>query len=303
MNPAAVIAIIIVLALFYYGFLGSEGSFFGGGQGPIATGPGSSTIQNPQPVSSGGGSSGYGGNGASLSPTPKPKPGESPYKGTVRISTVERSSDRPWEEYIVIRRDGYSFFGSDRSKTEKPIDVTGWTISTMRESEPIPRAFNIPEIDAGEQDIFLPPGGEVIILSGVAAYTTNFRENKCVGYFNETYRLTPYLSNSCVDSEIDRGALLRKGFNGQCVDTIDSLPSCRRSIGPLPAGIIGAACIDYINENFNYVGCVKNFRDDKDFLKPTWRVSLRRPRKFFNSRHDRVILRDQNGLLVDEFEY
>lgn len=303
MNPGMLIFIVIVAALFYYGFLVSEGGFFGNGHAPIATGPGSSAIQNPQPVSSSGGSSGYGSYGSSPSPTSKPKPGESPYKGIVRISTVERSSDRPWEEYVIIRREGYSYFSNDRSKAEKPVDVTGWTISTMRESEPIPRAFNIPEIDAALRDIFLPPGGEVIVLSGVAAYSTNFRENKCAGYFNETYSFTPYLSNSCVDSDIDRGILLRKGFNGQCIDTIDSLPSCRRPIGQLPAGIIGSDCIDYMNENFNYIGCVKNFRDDKEFLRPIWRVSLRRPKKFFNSRHDRVILRDQNGLLVDEFEY
>ena len=72
MNPGMLIFIIIVAALFYYGFLVSEGGFFGNGHAPIATGPGSSAIQNPQPVSSFRGSSGYGSYGASPSPTPKP---------------------------------------------------------------------------------------------------------------------------------------------------------------------------------------------------------------------------------------
>jgi hypothetical protein len=93
------------------------------------------------------------------------------------------------------------------------------------------------------------------------------------------------------------------GFNGECIDAIDAVPSCRQPVGPFAAGVIGDRCINYMRENFSYIGCVKNFRDTRDFLGDTWRVSLNRVKKMFNSRHDRVFLWDQNGLLADEFEY
>jgi len=97
--------------------------------------------------------------------------------------------------------------------------------------------------------------------------------------------------------------LLARGFNGACIDTIEGVPACRTPQGPFLAGIIGQECLAYMNENLNYAGCVKNFRTDKDFLKDRWRVSLKRSTKIFDERHDKVTLRDQNGLLVDEFEY
>ncbi len=292
----AIIAIIIALVVVYYSLLG--GGILGSNQGPIATGPGNSQIENPQPVYSSGSSRYETGDTLGSGEGAKLKPGESPYKGQIRIENVERSSDRPEEEYITI---GYSSYSS--SNKYKPVDVSGWKIATLRESETIPRAYTIPEIDAVESDIFLPPGGDLVVVSGSPSYTRNFRENKCVGYFNERHSFTPALSNSCPDNNIDRGLLLGKGFNGQCIDAIDGISSCHTPVGPFASDIVKSECIDYMSQNFNYVGCVKNFRDDKDFLETTWRVALRRNRKFYNSRHDQVTLRDANGLLVDQFEY
>lgn len=301
MNPVAIIGIIIGLVVAYYGFFGSGAGIFGG-SGPLASGPGSSSeIRNPEPVSvyrGGSGGSAGGSTGSERGSSQILKPGESPFKGVVRISTVERFGDRPESEYIALRYDGTFSASPGRA-----IDVTGWRIATARESELIPRAFNIPEIDADERDIFLPPGGEVIVVSGTMSYGRNFRENQCVGYFTEAHQFTPFLSGSCPDDNPDRTQLLRKGFNGQCVDLIQSIPSCRRPIVPLAAGIIGQACAEYVSQNFNYYSCVRDFRNDKDFLKKTWRTALRRGTKLYDPRHDRVILRDQNGLLVDEFEY
>src|SRR3989344_1855620 len=168
---------------------------------------------------------------------------------------------------------------------------------------PTPRAFNIPEIDATDEDILLPPGGELVILIGTPSYQRNFRENACTGYFNQSYSFTPSLSNSCPDDNPDRAHLLALGFNGACIDAIRAVPACRTPQGPFQAGVIGRECIDYMNKNFSYVGCVENVRDEGGFLKNIWRVSLRRPTKLFDPRHDIVTLRDQQGLLVDEFEY
>lgn len=289
--PLAIISVVIAIVAGIIGFSGT--GLFGGGRGPVATGPGrGAEVSNPQPVSGGVGI-------GRPAPPPAPKPGESPLKGKVSISSVQRSGDRPEAEYVIIRYGGL-FGGSDQ---DRPVDLTGWQIGSTRSSQPLPRAFNIPEIDATEQDIYLAPGGELIIVTGTPSYAKNFRENACLGYLNQTHAFTPSLSNSCIDASPDRADLLRRGFNGACVDAIRAVPTCRTPQGPFQAAIIKSECIDYMNQNFSYAGCVKNFRDRKEFLKPAWRVSLRLPSKLFDVRHDRVVLRDRQGLLVDEFEY
>lgn len=300
MNPLAILAIVVALVVGYFGISATD--FFSlGGSGPIATGPGSYEVRNPQPISPGG-TSGGGSRQESGTQT-NLRPGESPYTGQVRISTVERFGDRPEQEYVIIRYGG-GFFGlGSQSNREPPINMTGWRIGSAKSSEVIPRAFNISEIDATEQDIILPSGGELIVVTGTPAYQRNFRENACVGYFNESHAFTPFLSSSCADRPVDRSELLRRGFNGACIDAIRDIPECRQNRRSLFAGIIGQDCADYIAKNFSYVACVRDFRDQRDFLKNTWRVSLKRSQKLFDSRHDRVILRDRQGLLVDEFEY
>ncbi|MEK9148305.1 MAG: hypothetical protein AAB650_02600 [Patescibacteria group bacterium] len=299
MNPIAIIGVIIALIIAYFSFSGSD--FLGGGGGPIATGPGGSEVRNPQPVSRGG--------GFFFSPTPSPEPsvlpqpGVSPWRGKVRLSTVQRFSERTEEEYAIIRSSG-GFFGFGGSSGQgEPVDITGWSISSLKSSATIPRAFNIPEIDAAEQDIFLAPGGELIIVTGTPTYQRNFRENQCVGYLSQSNIFTPSLYSYCPDSRPNRQEFLNRGFSGVCIDFIERIPTCRMPAVGFDQSGIGRDCAEYVSVNFNYVGCVKNSRDKKDFLSSTWRVSLKRGQKLFDSRHDRVTLRDKNGLTVDEFEY
>lgn len=296
MNPLAIFAIIVAIVVAYYGAVGLGGAGIFRGPGPLATGPGTSEVRNPQPIqrAPSGGSAGE----------ERPRPGESPYKGKVRISTVQRGGERPDQEYVIINYAG-GFFGIGRSQSprELAVDVTGWRIGGLRQSDTVPRAFDIPEIDSSERDVILSPGGEIIVVTGTPSYTRNFRENQCTGYFNESHFFTPSLSGSCPDSSPDRSFLLSQGFSGECVDAIRSVSSCRRATGPFLAGVIGERCIDWMNRNFSYSGCVANFRERRGFLKNTWRVSLKRPTKMFDPRHDRVFLWDPNGLVVDEFEY
>lgn len=306
MNPIAVIGFIVAIVVGYFAFTGGDGV---GGGGPIATGPGTSEIQNPQPIAKSRSAPARPGRSQRSAPPPSgplaPPPGMSPYADLVRITTLQRSDPKPDKEYVVLQyaSGGGSFF--DRNSQRLPIHVTGWTIKTAQTGQAaiIPRAFNIPEVDASEQDIFLPPGGKLIIVSGTPGYQRNFRENSCVGYFNQSFSFTPSLSNSCPDPHPGRSALIDLGFSGVCIDFLDRVPACRAPTVGFAQSNIGQECVDYIRENFNYTGCVKNFRSDPSFFKNTWRVYLGLPRKLYDPRHDRVTLRDRNGLLVDEFEY
>lgn len=313
MNPLAILTLVIAVVVGFFA-ISSGGPGLFGGSGPIATGPGSPEIRNPQPLARG---SIFSIPRVAVQSPPAPSagkptpsapalpPGVSPYRARVAIAGVQRFREEADQEYVTIRHQGSGgfFSRSGERKSQEPIVVTGWRIESLRSSGVIPRAFNIPEIDAAEQDILLPPGGEVIIVSGTPSYQRNFRENACVGYLNQSHRFTPSLSGSCPDSRRDRSLLLARGFNGACIDAIQAVPACRTPQGPFTAALIKSECIDYLNQNFSYVGCAKNFRDEKDFLRNTWRVFLGRPTKLFDPRHDRVTLRDGQGLLVDEFEY
>ena len=307
MNPLAILALVLALLVGFYIFSGAHSSFLNGNTtGPIATGSGAgSEIQNPQPVRSGGGFFGNFFSPSSNSPPPSSAPtlapGESPYKGKVYISYIQRSGNSPNQEYISIRS-SYAYT-STGSQAYAPIDITGWTVASLRSSAHIPLAFNVAEIDAAEQDIFLSSGGELIALTGTPDYTSNFRENVCTGYLNQAHVFTPALSYSCADANPDRTKLLNMGFNGACINTIASVPPCTIPQGTFQAGIIGVECVNYMVEHLSYAGCVDNFRDTKNFLKNEWRISFKLPRKLYDPTHDRIALRDQNGLLVDQFEY
>ncbi|MBI2637325.1 MAG: hypothetical protein HYW88_00355, partial [Candidatus Sungbacteria bacterium] len=230
------------------------------------------------------------------------RPGGSPYEDIVAISSVQRSSDNTNEEYVSIRNGGW-FSSSNYS-----VSLAGWTIENVRhERRLIGQAYDIPYIDANTRDIILPPGGDVYIVTGRGDVGFSFRENGCVGYFNQFARFTPGLQNSCIDRqsyETVRTHFLDAGLPGSCIDYVTSLPSCTiPQFNFENAGKVGQNCIDYITKNISYNGCVKNYREDKNFSKNTWRVYLGLSNKLFDKSHDRVILRDANGLIVDQFEY
>ena len=316
-NLVFVILVLGVIAIVAVTFSGS--SPFSSSGGPIATGPGSSSeIRNPQPVQSGRSFLGLGNifsTPPSLPSLPKTinpsvsqsratKPGYSQYEGAILISNVDRSSDIPKKEYVTLRNGGYFGFGS----TEIAVNITGWTIeNSKKEKYAIPKAFNIPYIDADAVDILLPSGGEIYAVTGSSDLGMSFRENGCTGYLNQYYQLTPPINGSCMDHQSSgqiRSRFLDLGLSGECIDFVSSLSSCR-----IPAfnfensGRIGNNCITYISQNISYNGCVKNYRNDKNFMKNTWHIFLNRSQKLFDPKHDRVILRDSQDLIVDQFEY
>ena len=316
-NLIFVILVLGVIAVVAVTFSGS--SPFSSPGGPIATGPGSSSeIRNPQPVQSGRSFLGFSNIFNSPPPQlPSPiivglpasqlratKPGYSQYEGAIRISNVDRSSASPKKEYITLRNGGYFGFGS----TQIAVNITGWTIeNSKKEKYAIPKALNIPYIDADTVDILLPSGGEIYAVTGSSDIGMNFRENGCTGYLNQYYQITPPINGSCMDHQSSsqiRSRFLDIGLSGECIDFVSSLPSCRIPTFTFEnSGKIGNNCITYISQNISYNGCVKNYRNDKNFMRNTWHVFLNRSQKLFDPKHDRVILRDSQGLIVDQFEY
>lgn len=308
----SIVTIIIIAVVFIVAaqYLQTQNPSFGASGGPLAAGSSDSAIQNPQPIAEERGitsravssrrssSSQTQDRGAKTSgKTIQQKTGYSQYENIITIARVQRSAD-PAKEYVTIRN------GSFLNRTEAAISFIGWTIESRKSGKiVIPPAEEIPMIDAGTQPIILPPGGEVIITSGATSFGRSFRENICTGYFTQNHPFTPLLA-TCAAIPFDAQKLLDAGYNSDCVDFVKGIAKCRVPAIPYEkSGRIGNACIEYITGTYSYTGCVTRFRDTKDFFKKTWRVFLNQPSPLFDSRHDRVILRDNEGLIVDEFEY
>ncbi len=184
------------------------------------------------------------------------------------------------------------------------ISITGWKIRGNRGGEMyVPKgvadlgvsAYGVPA------DISLAPGEYAVFYSTQSAMNRNFRLNKCTGYLGNTYSFNPALPKKCptpyAKSEL---AALR----GECQDFIRSIKTC----GMVKANDVnrfsgsGDAQCRAILDRFNYGVCYQSHRADADFFAKEWRVWLGIPMPF-DARHDRVLLFDSRGLLVDEYIY
>ncbi|MDO8600888.1 MAG: hypothetical protein Q7R73_04795 [bacterium] len=307
----SIVTIIIIAVVFIVAaqYLQTQNPQFGfSGDGPLATGSGDAAIKNPQPIaeprsiisrttSPRQSSSSQNRTTSTAKKDIQPKPGYSPYESTITITRVQRSSD-PTKEYVVIRNGTYF------NRIEATVLINGWTVESRKSGRiAIPAAEEIPMIDAGTRTIVLPQGGEVTITSGQTTFGRSFRENVCTSYFSQFHIFTPSLA-TCSAIPFNAQDLLDAGYNSECVDFVKRISRCRIPTIPYEkAGRIGNACIDYVTNTYSYLGCVARFRDEKTFFKNTWRVFLNQPSHIFDTLHDRVILRDDKGLIVDEFEY
>lgn len=212
----------------------------------------------------------------------------SPYFRKLRISvSPSHSSDYP--EQIAI----YAYL--DKGEKAK---VTGWRLQGNRGSQIIPPAVNFYEPSglAPEEDIYLENGHTLYMYSGRSAAGRNLRLNRCTGYLENYLDFVPPLPLSC--PSIDRSEI--SGFSGQCQEVILSIGSCRL---PPPNPLLPQndyACRAFL-DTLNYAGCVARWRRTEDFLSKEWRVWYGSP--FLDERHDRVLLLDADGKLVDIYVY
>lgn len=282
-----IIGIALVLFLNYGGT-----SFFS--SGPLATGPGPGTdVENPPEPQAGGSFFGF-------IPSPGSPAGEerSPESG-MEISFVRTSASGPGEEYIVIKRSGFSFSGDEAGET---VDISGWTIENGRGTRyTIPVAFNIPNANVPAGPIKLGSGDEVIVVSGSSTFGSSFRENMCTGYFAEFHEFAPPLDESC--PEFSRDELLRQGLNSVCVEAVGNTPRCRQVRIGFEQSAAGNECVDFVGMHLNYAGCLRDNRSRDDFFGKTWRVFLNSRQNIWDSLHDRAILRNKEGAIIDEYSY
>lgn len=184
------------------------------------------------------------------------------------------------------------------------IDITGWRVRTNKGEVAIPGAVQdyTPYGTFSEGDITLQPNNYVVIYSNAntSSLGKNFRTNKCSGYLNAVFAFDPPLPNDC--PTFSRSEIF--DFSGRCQNFIQNLYNCRI---PTPneinsfSGPDDSSCLPFLGK-INYSGCYERHRRDLDFFSSEWRVWLGQKIPL-DPDHDRVLIFDKQGLLVNEYVY
>lgn len=178
------------------------------------------------------------------------------------------------------------------------INITGWKLQANQGSYVIQRAAKVYKTGGSVLgDIALANGQSANIYSGSSAVRANFMGNSCMGYLSSQYSFVPKLSGSCTRPTKNEIAT----FSGACQDYILKLGSCQAgdpNDSRIPAS--DSACRSFV-ANLNYDGCVRTRQADEKFSTNVWNVWSGKP--FLDPLHDRVLLLDGNGKLVDYYLY
>lgn len=220
----------------------------------------------------------------------------SPYFGKVEIYRIKyKTSSQPSQ--ITL---------NSRLGKEEKINITNWYIKANKGKIIIPKGIEKYQSFVSPQDIFIKQSDKIYLVSGSNPWggsnplgkNKNFRLNKCFGYFLKYYEFSPSFSKICPQSKLEEISYL----NENCQEFILNLSKCEIPDYQDNIKILfDMKCRTYMDDNFNYNACFKNYQKDKDFLKNYWYVYLNTD--IVSELHDLLYLRDQNGLLVDKYIY
>ncbi len=216
----------------------------------------------------------------------------SPYYQKVTIGNV----------FIAYGNYGMSQISLNASYSlNSPVDITGWSLSSNKGSMVVPQAIG--DFSAygfgNNADIVFATSSRLDIYDTYSPINKNLRMNQCSGYLNDIYSFKPALQCGYT-SLYDRSGI--SAFPGDCQSFILSLNSCEI---PTQVELNSFAnepdCRSFLNR-FSYAGCYNLKRASSDFFLNQWVVWT--PGAWpFDQNHDRVLLLDKNGLLVDEYIY
>jgi len=215
----------------------------------------------------------------------------SPYYQTVTISSVRTSrstSPTAYPDSVSLRQNA-----GDAS-----VAISGWQLKTNRSDANIPRGVRLYHTTPTPlENIELRRGESATIYTNSSPLSANFMLNSCTGYLANSYPFNPPLPVSCQrpsKSEIET-------FTGTCQEYILRLNSCAPGDPNAAATAGDSSCRSYVASTLNYEGCVKRSQSSANFFTKEWRIW--EGKSFLDPLHDRVLLLDQNGKLVDSYTY
>ena len=220
-------------------------------------------------------------------------------KITIRKNTAGPKKDSALKEYVTL--------SASRNNTEN-ISITGWKLESMITQKKIKiggaTEVYISGVVNQQPALKLAPGETAVIATGRSPIGASFKINKCTGYFEQFQDFSPKLSKKCPDpnAEFDKIATSIPINDLVCEDFIDRINRCEMPLSSYPIGTSNK-CSEFISANINYTGCVKNHRNDLDFIGKEWRVFLGRNEEFWREKREVIRLLDDKGKVVDTFTY
>lgn len=217
-----------------------------------------------------------------------PVPTASPYKGKLSIGSAVAFNDKAADQSLTLS-----------NSSDEDISLSGFSIeNSNNEKFIIPKGYAIPGIyNAVESTIVLRPGDFVTVYAGRQNSTINFRTNMCVGYFSQSNTYSPPLFSSCPRPDVHNSL---DQLTDNCIVVIESTPQCRQVY---PGVFMDNKCSEYVNRHLNYVGCVNDNRTRPDFYGNEWKIWMQRDTAFLRTIHERIILKDPQGLVVAEYNF
>lgn len=199
--------------------------------------------------------------------------------------------------------------GASLNKGETAL-ITGWKIKSLRTGQQMTIGGASQVANPGVLDqspIILGPYSKVVVEPGTSPIGTSFRINKCSGYLAEKYFFEPTVYTSC-PRPIDDIPTTVQNLNDECLDYIDSLPSCKipheRDFPDEEEDgySLTTSCETYLKTRVNYQNCIYNNVSDSDFLQNEWRVFTGFRGIFGFDKRDTLILIDNWGRTVDSYD-
>jgi len=180
------------------------------------------------------------------------------------------------------------------------IDLNGWKIENKIRSFDIPAAVKVFRLSGNTlwQNISLQPNDSLIILNSASPISVNFYLNRCFGYLTNSYNFNNLFSKNCprpTDYEISY-------LSSNCQRFINDLRTCQQpTVNDLNRFANDFSCQQFLTNFYNYESCVNRYQNSSDFFEKEWYVFLNG--SLADNNHDKIILRDSNGLVVDVYQY
>jgi len=161
----------------------------------------------------------------------------------------------------------------------------------------IPRAVYRPDFSNPNYDdpVYLNPGDTAYIISGKSPLGYSFRVNKCSGYATQFNTFSPSLSYECPLPASEDLPNFTANKRNQCLNYIQSIPSCFMPVNDVPSLEIGPDCVQYVTTKINYNSCVATHKLEPDFYKGVWYLYLRQDETLWQNQREQIKLIDQNG--------
>ena len=185
------------------------------------------------------------------------------------------------------------------------IDIRGWSVEgNLNVRILIPGAVGdyIPSGLVSDNNLLLNKSETVSFYSNYSPIGVGLKLNECTGYLNNTAKFIPELPRNC-PAIYDKSEIIN--FSGTCQNLITSVRSCgvptSDQINSVPKPD-ESQCRSILTGRTNYQSCYNRHRNDINFFAKEWRVWIQSAMNF-DSGHDRLLLLDKDGFLVDEYVY